>query len=109
MLIDGLQCGFFDRGVFEDLKAGGFTAITNTLGFWEGAVESLDAVGRRTLWAYAAIMQWRRKYGALAVGDYIARGATGADDSIRRYLRKPAIIVRQERDAVVGSSLNPGV
>jgi len=45
MLIDGLQCGFFDRGVFEDLKAGGFTCVTPTLGFWEGAIESFDAIG----------------------------------------------------------------
>ena len=46
MLIDGLQCGFFDRGVFEDLKAGGFTCVTPTLGFWEGAIESLDSIGK---------------------------------------------------------------
>ncbi len=44
MLIDGLQCGHFDRGVFEELKAGGFTCVTLTLGFWEGAIESLDAL-----------------------------------------------------------------
>ena len=46
MLIDGLQCGFFDRNVFEDLKAGGFTCVTSTLGFWEGAIESFDAIGK---------------------------------------------------------------
>lgn len=46
MLIDGLQCGFFDRGVFEDLKAGGFTCVTPTLGFWEGAIESFDSLGK---------------------------------------------------------------
>lgn len=46
MLIDGLQCGFFDRGVFETLKAGGFTCVTPTLGFWEGAVDSLDSLAK---------------------------------------------------------------
>ena len=46
MLIDGLQCGFFDRNVIEDLKAGGFTCVTPTLGFWEGAIESFDAIGK---------------------------------------------------------------
>jgi microsomal dipeptidase-like Zn-dependent dipeptidase len=46
MLIDGLQCGFFDRGVFEDLKAGGFNCVTPTLGFWEGAIESFDAIAQ---------------------------------------------------------------
>src|SRR5579863_3605576 len=45
MLIDGLQCGVFDRGVFEDLRRGGFTCVTPTLGFWEGALESLDSIG----------------------------------------------------------------
>jgi microsomal dipeptidase-like Zn-dependent dipeptidase len=46
MLIDALQCGFFDREVFEELRRGGFTCVTSTLGFWEGALESLDAIGR---------------------------------------------------------------
>ncbi|WP_319799722.1 membrane dipeptidase [Microvirga rosea] len=44
MLIDGLQCGHFTRDVFIDLKKGGFTCVTPTLGFWEGAIESLDAI-----------------------------------------------------------------
>ncbi|WP_038366435.1 dipeptidase [Bosea sp. UNC402CLCol] len=46
MLIDGLQCGFYGRDVFEELKAGGFTCVTPTLGFWEGAIESFDAIGK---------------------------------------------------------------
>lgn len=46
MLIDGLQCGSFDRLVFEQLKAGGFTCVTPTLGFWEGAIESFDSIGK---------------------------------------------------------------
>lgn len=46
MLIDALQCGNFDREVFVELKAGGFTCVTPTLGFWEGTLESLDELGR---------------------------------------------------------------
>jgi len=46
MLIDGLQCGAFDREIFEDLRRGGFSCVTPTLGFWEGTLESLDAIGR---------------------------------------------------------------
>jgi len=46
MLIDGLQCGFFDRAIFEDLKSSGFTCVTPTLGFWEGAIESFGAVAQ---------------------------------------------------------------
>lgn len=45
MLIDGLQCGVFDRETFEDLRRGGFTCVTPTFGFWEGTLESLDAIG----------------------------------------------------------------
>ncbi len=46
MLIDGLQCGHFDRTVIQELKRGGFTCVTVTLGFWEGTVASLDAIAR---------------------------------------------------------------
>jgi microsomal dipeptidase-like Zn-dependent dipeptidase len=46
MLIDALQCGAFDRGVLERLTAGRYTCVTPTLGFWEGALESLDAIGK---------------------------------------------------------------
>jgi membrane dipeptidase len=46
VLIDGLQCGHFDRAVIEDLQRGGFTCVTATLGFWEGAISSLDSIAR---------------------------------------------------------------
>jgi membrane dipeptidase len=46
MLIDALQCGEFDRSVFETLSRGGYTCVTPTLGFWEGTLESMDALAR---------------------------------------------------------------
>lgn len=46
MIIDGLQCGHFDRAAFESLKAGGVRGVVNTTGFWEGTVESLDNIAR---------------------------------------------------------------
>ncbi len=46
MLIDGLQCGHFNRASFEELRLGGVTCVTVTCGFWEGAVESLDSLAR---------------------------------------------------------------
>lgn len=46
MLIDALQCGEFDRDVFRMLQAGGYTCVTPTLGFWEGTLESMDAIGK---------------------------------------------------------------
>lgn len=75
MLIDGLQCGFFDRSTFEDLKAGGVACVTPTLGFWEGTLESLDAIG-----------EWRDMERAMADLVVIARKTddiTEAHDSGR--------------------------
>lgn len=46
MIIDGLQCGHFDRQSFVSLKAGGVGGVVNTCGFWEGTVESLDSIGK---------------------------------------------------------------
>lgn len=46
MIIDALQCGHFDRGSFEALRRGGYSAVTPTLGFWEGTMESLDSLAR---------------------------------------------------------------
>ncbi|WP_346891001.1 membrane dipeptidase [uncultured Roseibium sp.] len=45
MIIDGLQCGHFDRQAFSSLKTAGVGGVVVTCGFWEGAVESLDSLG----------------------------------------------------------------
>ncbi|WP_323039559.1 dipeptidase [Gemmobacter sp.] len=45
-IIDALQCGNFDREVFQMLQAGGYRCVTPTLGFWEGTLESLDSLAR---------------------------------------------------------------
>ena len=45
MLIDGLQCGHFDRSVLEQLRSAGVGCVTVTLGFWEFAIQAMDAVG----------------------------------------------------------------
>jgi membrane dipeptidase len=44
LVIDGLQCGPYDREVFLQLRAGGVTCATATLAFWEDAVETMDAL-----------------------------------------------------------------
>ena len=46
MIIDALQCGYFSREIFESLRKGRIGCITNTLGFWEGAVASMDSIVR---------------------------------------------------------------
>jgi microsomal dipeptidase-like Zn-dependent dipeptidase len=46
MIIDGLQCGHFNRESFQELRAADIGCVTNTCGFWEGTTESLDSLGR---------------------------------------------------------------
>ncbi|MBV8497538.1 MAG: phosphoenolpyruvate carboxylase, partial [Gammaproteobacteria bacterium] len=45
-----------------------------------GPVMELDALGRRTLAVFEAIMQMRHRYGPEAIGYFIVSGAGGADD-----------------------------
>ena len=45
-----------------------------------GPQAELDALGRRTLAVFEAIMQGRHRYGPEAVGYYIVSGTAGADD-----------------------------
>ncbi|MDF0602115.1 membrane dipeptidase [Psychromarinibacter sp. C21-152] len=45
-IIDGLQCGHFDRDSFTALQSAGLSGVVVTCGFWEGTVESLDSLGR---------------------------------------------------------------
>jgi len=45
-IIDGLQCGHFDRDCFTALQKAGLSGVVVTCGFWEGALESLDSLGR---------------------------------------------------------------
>lgn len=45
-----------------------------------GPVGSFDAVGRRTLAVFEAMMQARYKYGERAIGDYVISGTESADD-----------------------------
>lgn len=66
MIIDGLQCGHFTREVFESLKRGNIGCVTNTLGFWEGTVASMDA-----------IVKWRNM--AMANADVFGIATTAAE------------------------------
>src|SRR4029077_8790100 len=51
-----------------------------------GPVTELDALGRRTLAVFDAIMQGRHRYGPAAVGYFIVSGASGADDVLAALL-----------------------
>lgn len=43
-VIDGLQCGRYDRALLEQLRDGGVGAVTITASFWEDAIETMDAL-----------------------------------------------------------------
>ena len=66
LIYDALQCGHFDRPVFESLLKGGVRCVTVTLGFWENAIESMDAITR-----------WRAL--ARANSDIVSIALTAAD------------------------------
>ena len=51
-----------------------------------GPVVELDALGRRTLAVFEAIMQGRHRYGPEAIGYFIVSGASGADDVLAALL-----------------------
>ena len=51
-----------------------------------GPVTELDALGKRTLAVFDAIVQGRHRYGPEAVGYFIVSGATGADDVLAALL-----------------------
>ena len=51
-----------------------------------GPVTELDALGRRTLAVFEAIMQGRHRYGPEAIGYFIVSGAEGADDMLAALL-----------------------
>jgi phosphoenolpyruvate carboxylase len=51
-----------------------------------GPQVELDALGRRTLAVFDAIVQGRHRYGAEAIGYFIVSGASGADDVLAALL-----------------------
>ncbi len=55
-------------------------ALTAALERDSGHRQELDALGKRTLGVFDAIMQCRHRYGPEAVGYYVVSGAAGADD-----------------------------
>ncbi|MGC1388222.1 MAG: phosphoenolpyruvate carboxylase [Steroidobacteraceae bacterium] len=46
----------------------------------QGPTAPLDAIGRRTLWVFEAIVQAQHKIGGRAIGGYIVSGAEGPED-----------------------------
>lgn len=80
VVIDGLQYSNWDRPLFEELRAGGISAVHVTLAYWEGAGETL-----------ALIAQWRRRFESHA--DLICPGLSGADVLAAKAAHKTAIVL----------------
>ncbi len=56
------------------------TALCESISRDRGPAAGFDAVGRRTLAVFEAMMQGRFKYGERAIGDYVVSGTESADD-----------------------------
>jgi phosphoenolpyruvate carboxylase len=61
-------------------------ALAQALEKDRGPQTELDALGRRTLAVFDAMMQGRYRYGAEAIGYFIVSGASGADDVLAALL-----------------------
>ncbi len=61
-------------------------ALAEALEKDRGPVVALDALGKRTLAVFEAIMQGRHRYGTSAIGYFIISGASAADDMLAALL-----------------------
>jgi phosphoenolpyruvate carboxylase len=78
--------GFDDAAWLERGSRERRALLTAALEKDRGPVTELDALGRRTLAVFEAIMQARHRYGPEAIGYFIVSGAEGADDMLAALL-----------------------
>jgi phosphoenolpyruvate carboxylase len=78
--------GFDDPQWLERPSAERRRVLADALERDTGPRVELDALGKRTLAVFDAIMQGRHRYGPDAVGYFIVSGATGADDVLAALL-----------------------
>ncbi len=81
-----LALGFDDPKWLQRTSAERRKILANALERDVGARAELDAVGKRTLAVFDAIMQGRHRYGAPAIGFFIVSGAAAADDVLAALL-----------------------
>ena len=79
IVIDALEASNWDRGLLEELRAGGVTAVHVTLVFWEDARATLDNIGR-----------WHRLFERH--GDLVMPVTTAADIETAKKAGKTGII-----------------
>ena len=78
--------GLGDAGWAARSRAERRDALAAALEKDRGPVTELDALGKRTLAVFEAIMQGRHRYGAGAIGYFIISGASAADDMLAALL-----------------------
>jgi phosphoenolpyruvate carboxylase len=72
--------GLAREGWQAETPAGRSAVMCEAITRDRGPVGTFDAVGRRTLAVFEAMMQARYKYGDRAIGDYVVSGTESADD-----------------------------
>jgi phosphoenolpyruvate carboxylase len=77
-----LAQGLADESWLRRTPAERLARLNDALERDQGPQVPLDALGLRTLRVFEAMAQCRRRYGPLAIGDYIVSGATGPDDVV---------------------------
>lgn len=91
-LIDGLECGRYDREVLTEFAAGRMSAVTITLGFWEDALETMDAIAA-----------WNDL--ARANSDLVVIGRTGDDIRDAAAAGRTAIVLGSQNSSLTNDRL----
>ena len=93
---------WLDRGSQERREL-----LTQALEKDRGPATELDALGRRTLAVFEALMQGRHRYGPEAIGYFIVSGAEGADDMLAALLLARWAAVYDKRTGEVALDIAP--
>ena len=83
------------------------TALAEALEKDRGPVTELDALGKRTLAVFEAIMQGRHRYGVSAIGYFIISGASAADDMLAALLLARWAAAYDKRSGEVALDIAP--
>lgn len=92
VIIDALQYSNWDRGLFEELRAGGLDAVHVTVTYWEDARATLGNIGR-----------WNRRF--REHGDLILPAKSGADILAAKRQGKTAIILGAQNCSPIDDEL----
>jgi phosphoenolpyruvate carboxylase len=72
-----------------------------------GPAVDLDALGKRSLAVFEAMLQCRRRYGAEAIGAYVVNGTEGADDVLAALLLAQWAEAYDKKTATIAVDIAP--